>query len=330
MPGRLLRAGLRTSTRWNATNYSAQSLYIALMNIVDDYGRYDARPILLHGECRYLRAQSASDLPASCQRVVSELPAGWQLVGCNVSQTDADLHELNDRGLIQLYSVKGQEYLQILNWQERRRGKMHYPAPGASELPASREQVVGELPASRGQVADKILPFSDTNTFPDSFTNTLTNSEGNGCIDLIQHSEMQKAARIIGTAHFKENFGALGWSSEYDALLDENLPIPRGQFDALVWLYALPQNDPMFNNPSHPAFTKRRQTFVAFMKNLRQEAQKALDLRERIFAVTEPEVVPAWPPGMKAAFSEKWPGRRVPETWGELPESDRALLIKIK
>jgi hypothetical protein len=76
------------------------------MTLVDDFGRYDGRAALLHGECFSLRNDRKPQ------------------------RTAALLQELHAVGLIQLYAHEGKEYLQVLRWQERSRcEKSKYPEP---------------------------------------------------------------------------------------------------------------------------------------------------------------------------------------------------------
>src|SRR4051794_12930640 len=97
MPQRFLRPGIRTSATWNSTSFAAQGLYVSILTLVDDFGRYDGRAALLHGECFALR----NDVKPQ--------------------RTAALLQELHEVGLIQLYQHEGKDYLQVLRWQERSR-----------------------------------------------------------------------------------------------------------------------------------------------------------------------------------------------------------------
>src|ERR1700722_10533010 len=51
MPQRFLKPGITTSTKWNALDWFTQSFYIRLITVVDDFGRYEAAPIILRGVC---------------------------------------------------------------------------------------------------------------------------------------------------------------------------------------------------------------------------------------------------------------------------------------
>lgn len=117
MPQRFLRPGITTSERWNSVSFEAQSLFIRILTLVDDFGRYDARIPILHGQCFAMR----SDVKAQ--------------------RTAALRQELKDAGLISVYSVGGREYLQVSQWQERARSTTsRFPDPQDSA--ADCEQVV--------------------------------------------------------------------------------------------------------------------------------------------------------------------------------------------
>ncbi len=110
MPQRFLRPEIRTSERWNETSFGAQSLYVGLMTLVDDFGRYDGRAKLIHGEVFILRSD-----------VKPQQTAAW-------------LNELHERDLIQLFEIAGKMFLQISRWKERSRSETsRFPAPGPRE-----------------------------------------------------------------------------------------------------------------------------------------------------------------------------------------------------
>jgi hypothetical protein len=106
MPQRFLRPGITTSERWNAVSFEAQSLFIRILTIVDDFGRCDARIPVLHGQCFALRDD------------IKPL------------RTAALRSELQRALLIEVYAVSGREYLQITQWQERARSeRSKFPDP---------------------------------------------------------------------------------------------------------------------------------------------------------------------------------------------------------
>ncbi len=111
MPQRFLRPGIRTSPRWNSVSHEAQMLYIAILTLVDDYGRYDGRPSVLWAEAFAVWNDQNPLKVVSPQETV---------VFCQA---------LADSRLIQFYEVDGRKYLQVTQWQERARYKSHWPDP---------------------------------------------------------------------------------------------------------------------------------------------------------------------------------------------------------
>lgn len=118
MPQRFLRPGLRNSHRWNSVNLLAQKLYIGILTLVDDFGRYDGRASVLCGECfavwNSLRQESAADC-------------------CDTPRTAALRSELLRDNLLEYYESEGKEVIQVTQWQERPRGtKSKWPNPQES------------------------------------------------------------------------------------------------------------------------------------------------------------------------------------------------------
>ena len=55
MPTRLIRQGILDSDRVNRLSIEAELFYRRLLSVVDDYGRFDARPTMLRVNCFPLR-----------------------------------------------------------------------------------------------------------------------------------------------------------------------------------------------------------------------------------------------------------------------------------
>jgi hypothetical protein len=110
MPQRFLRPTIRQSKRWNRCPYDAQSLYIRLLTLVDDFARYEADPELLRSE-----AFPFGD------------PAGNLITIENIC---LQLQTLADKDMIVLYEVEGVKYLELKRWKENARAKeSRFPAP---------------------------------------------------------------------------------------------------------------------------------------------------------------------------------------------------------
>lgn len=106
MPQRFLRPGITTSDAWNAVSFEAQSFYIRILTLVDDFGRYDGRLPILHGQCFALRTDITP------------------------KKTAALRSELHEAYLIQVYESGAKEFIQVERWSERARSdKSKFPDP---------------------------------------------------------------------------------------------------------------------------------------------------------------------------------------------------------
>lgn len=109
MPQRFLKPGITTSKKWNALDWIGQSFYIRLITLVDDFGRYEADPILLRSHA-FPRHDDIT-----CKQVF------------------ALCEQLQTTGMVDFYShPNGKEYLQMLNWHEKPRSSSRYPEKDGS------------------------------------------------------------------------------------------------------------------------------------------------------------------------------------------------------
>lgn len=119
MPQRFLRPGITNSALWNKVSIQAQNLFIRLLTLVDDYGRYDGRASVVCGQCfsvwNELNPKSEITLAATGQ-LLQQLAAG---------------------GLIDVYEADGKLVLQIEQWQERVRdgSKERWPKNPTRSVP---------------------------------------------------------------------------------------------------------------------------------------------------------------------------------------------------
>lgn len=109
MPQRFLRPGVTTSQNFNAVDYQAQSFYIRIITLVDDFGRYEADHRLLRSHAFPLGGLNGADIPLKTIAALCE--------------------QLSASNLVQFYTAEdGKEYLQVHRWQERARAdKSKYP-----------------------------------------------------------------------------------------------------------------------------------------------------------------------------------------------------------
>lgn len=140
MGERIFRPGIRTSDRTakliRSGGWMAQVFYDWLITLVDDFGRYDARPSILRVEI-------------------------FPLLLDKVRESDVErcLAECEKAGLIRLYAIKSKPYLELLDFRQRLRAmKSKFPAP---------------TDAGKCHDNDVTMP-SDTETDTDSETDTDT------------------------------------------------------------------------------------------------------------------------------------------------------------
>ena len=141
MPYRILRDGIIGSERVDQLSWSAEVFYRRLHSVVDDYGRYYARPSLLRASCYPLKLDRVSDADI-----------GKWLTECVTA------------GLVSVYQVSGKEYLEVQDFRQQIRAKQSkYPSKNdaltSSECVADAKQV----PADAKQVpANAYLGVSES------------------------------------------------------------------------------------------------------------------------------------------------------------------------
>jgi hypothetical protein len=141
MPNRMLREGLLDSDAVGMVSPGAEMLFVRLMLLADDFGRYDGRVSVI---CRRAFVNRRS--------VDEHMTGEW-------------LHELHDAGLVRLYDCEGKPYLEVLNFRQRTRAQ-------SSKYPSAEDARQSNQPLSTrfvGHTADKRLtddrpPRTETET----------------------------------------------------------------------------------------------------------------------------------------------------------------------
>ncbi len=108
MPNRILKESICTSESLAELSWFEQCLFIRLIVLADDYGRFDGRPAIIKGR-------------------------GFPLYSVTDKQIDEALKHLETAGIVNLYKVGGRPYLQLESWsrhQNIRAQKSKYPPPG--------------------------------------------------------------------------------------------------------------------------------------------------------------------------------------------------------
>ncbi len=106
MPTRIIRDGILSSESVASLSWRAEVFYRRLMSVVDDYGRHDARAVVLR----------AALYPLQLDRMSNS-----DIQGC--------LDEVETAGLVRIYYVAGRSYLEICKFGQRIRTAAKWPAP---------------------------------------------------------------------------------------------------------------------------------------------------------------------------------------------------------
>lgn len=110
MPDRVVRAGILTSESVNQLSWAAEVFYRRLINVVDDYGRYDGRAAILRAVLYPLKIDRVSDRDVET----------W-------------MREVAETGLLKVYTVDGKRFLEIAKFDQRLRAlKSKWPPPPSS------------------------------------------------------------------------------------------------------------------------------------------------------------------------------------------------------
>lgn len=103
----MLRDGILTSERVDQLNWAEEVFYRRLMSVVDDYGRYYAKPELLISACYPLRIRKVSD-----------------------SDVAKFLAACASAGLVSTYQANdGKRYVQLVDFGQRIQAKSRFPGP---------------------------------------------------------------------------------------------------------------------------------------------------------------------------------------------------------
>ncbi len=110
MPNRVLREGILTSERVSSLDWPAEVFYRRLMSVVDDFGRYYAKPELLRAAC----------YPLHLDKVGNSDIGKW-------------LADCAGAALVRTYTIEGKEYLELADFRQHQRAvasKFPHPSNG--------------------------------------------------------------------------------------------------------------------------------------------------------------------------------------------------------
>jgi hypothetical protein len=150
VPTRLLREGILDSEGVNRLGWPAEVFYRRLMSVVDDFGRFDARPSVLRSRLYPLKLGTVSEADVS----------SW-------------LAECERAGLVSRYTVNGREYLLFYRSGPARSKVSKFPEPPDDiRLPP---QLASENICAQTQTDENVCAqtFADV---PDSYSSSYSSS----------------------------------------------------------------------------------------------------------------------------------------------------------
>lgn len=156
MPDRIIRAGCLDSERLDALSESTENFYKRLLNIVDDYGRfeYDALIIL------------SRTYPRRINRITPEMVDNW-LKECSKGPEP----------LVTLYTIGRKRFLQVNDFRQRERSPSKCPPPPGVVDRLARKVLDGQLSDIRPAAAGLARA---TNTHTPTTTHTHLTEGGTG------------------------------------------------------------------------------------------------------------------------------------------------------
>lgn len=166
MPTRLLREGIIDSEAVNRLGWPAEVFYRRLMNAVDDFGRYDARPSVLRSRLYPLKLGAVSEADVS----------SW-------------LAECERAGLVSRYTANGRECILFHKLGPARAKTSKFPDPPPDLPPTLRadENICAQMQTDENICAqtrayvpdsDSIVCVSNLPTFSDSDLKSKTRGGG--------------------------------------------------------------------------------------------------------------------------------------------------------
>lgn len=149
VPNRILREGLLDSGPFNEIGELAQMLFVRLLLVADDFGKFDGR------------------LSVICRRC-------WPVTGPDEDDVSIRLATLEKAGLIKMYAVDGKAYLVILEFRQRTRARVSkYPSPDECQSNDGQMTVVGQSYAhGDGDGDGDVVPTTDVVGVPDGTQST--------------------------------------------------------------------------------------------------------------------------------------------------------------
>lgn len=149
LPNRIVRDGILTSDAVCGLGPLAELFYRRLHSVVDDFGRYYAKPSILLSHCFPIRPSWAND----------ETITEW-------------VAECSSAGLINPYAVNGTNYLEIVKFGQRIRPGAKSKFPSSAESSGAQPLYAADFRESPSPAAESGSRAASPSTTPPSHTAT--------------------------------------------------------------------------------------------------------------------------------------------------------------
>lgn len=150
----MIREGFLDSEKVAALSWRTECFFHRLLLVADDYGLFDARPTVLRTRLFPLHLDKVSN---------------QDIQDC--------LHETEAAGLVRAYCVGGKDYVQIINFGQRRQSKPKFPLPLDDSESPYNTVIHGTPPYSTVNNGESRKSTAYTETETNTYTKTESESE---------------------------------------------------------------------------------------------------------------------------------------------------------
>lgn len=141
MPNRILRDGILDSEAVNGLSEQGEIFYRRLMSIVDDYGRFEANPVVLRARLFAMQLDR------------------WPLSRVSEALSEVSRLTVNEEHLVIVYEVGNKKYLEIQRFKQRVRSpSSKYPGVDDGHVTVAGQTDDGPPRASRARTSSSSSP----------------------------------------------------------------------------------------------------------------------------------------------------------------------------
>jgi hypothetical protein len=196
MPSRIIRPGINDSAKVDQLDWAAEVFYRRLLNVVDDYGLYDARSQKLRADLFPLRLDKVRE--ADIQRWIAACVKAGLVVLYVVSEASGQRRfaECDEAGAVRL-SQDEKPYIKVFNTKWKSRSEPKFPRPPEGNHRAQLKTVARNC--------DQLRAYSGTETETYSETNARTGTAPPAAAEPDDDPpEVHAARRILKTSGLKD------------------------------------------------------------------------------------------------------------------------------